>query len=329
MTCDERAAGGDGAAQHALLLYDSADDLRAGAVPYVREGIEQGEAVTAVVSSGAQRVLHGALGNDAARVRWEAGDVSYRRLGVMFEAFRRFLAEQRAAGTAMRLLAENDMVSTAERMAAYLRFEAMANEVYRPYGYRWACLYDTRTHPPQTLHHARQVHPRLLQPGGREIPNGDYVEPSSYLRQAGPLPRPPLTVELDSELADPGQLVVFRRRLRRWTEMHRIGGDDAQAVLISVGEAATNALKHGAPPVRVLGWTADGLARVHVHDRGSRPIPATAGYQRPSPRRDHGYGLWIIRQLADIVTTHSDSSGTTIALDFPLSLGELSPDPEI
>jgi hypothetical protein len=23
-------------------------------------------------------------------------------------------------------------------MAAYLRFEAMTNEVYRPYGYRWA-----------------------------------------------------------------------------------------------------------------------------------------------------------------------------------------------
>jgi hypothetical protein len=62
---------------------------------------------------------------------------------------------------------------------------------------------------------------------------------AAYLRQAGPLPRPPLTVELDSEVADPGQLVVFRRRLRRWTEMHRIGGDDAQAILIAVGEAAT------------------------------------------------------------------------------------------
>ena len=319
MTCDERAAGGDGAAPHALLLYESEDDLRAGAVPYVREGIEQGEAVIAVVSPGTQRVLHGALGDDAGRVRWEAGDVSYRRLGVMFEAFRRFLAEQRAAGTAMRLLAENEMVGTAERMAAYLRFEAMANEVYRPYGYRWACLYDTRTHSTQTLHHARQVHPRLLQADGQEILNGEYVETNSYVTRTGLLPRPPLAVELDSELANPGQLVAFRRRLRRWTEMHRVGGDDAQAILIAVGEAVTNALKHGAPPVRVLGWTADGLARVHVHDRGSRPIPATAGYHRPSPELGHGYGLWIIRQLADIVTTHSDSSGTTIALDFPLA----------
>jgi len=113
--------------------------------------------------------------------------------------------------------------------------------------------------------------------------------------QAGSLPRPPLTDELDSELADPGQLVVFRRRLRRWTEMHRIGGNDAQAILIAVGEAVTDALKHGAPPVRVLGWTSGGLARAQVHDRGSRPIPATAGYRRPGPRRDHGYGLWIIR----------------------------------
>jgi len=319
MTCDERAAGGDGAAQHALLLYDSADDLRAGAVPYVREGIEQGEAVTAVVSSGAQRVLHGALGNDAARVRWEAGDVSYRRLGVMFEAFRRFLAEQRAAGTAVRLLAENDMVSTAERMAAYLRFEAMANEVYRPYGYRWACLYDTRTHSTDTLRHVRQVHPRLLEHGGQEIPNGDYLEPGSYLARCGPPAQPPAAVQLDSEVTGPGQLVVFRRWLRRWAEVQRINEDDADGVVIAVGEAITTALQHGLPPVRVRSWTADGLGRVHVHDRGSRSIPATAGYQHPSQERNRGHGIWLARQLADVVTTHSDRAGTTIALDFPLA----------
>jgi anti-sigma regulatory factor (Ser/Thr protein kinase) len=68
----------------------------------------------------------------------------------------------------------------------------------------------------------------------------------------------------------------------------------------------------------VRAWIADGLVRVHVHDRGSRTIPATAGYQRPSPQLDRGYGLWIIRQLADVVTTYSDGRGTTIALDFPL-----------
>jgi MEDS: MEthanogen/methylotroph, DcmR Sensory domain len=161
MTCAERAAGGDGDALHALLLYDSEEGLRGHVLPYVREGLDRGEAVMAVVSPGAQRVLRAALGDDARRVRWQAGDVSYRRLGEMFEGFRRFLAEQRAAGVAMRLLAENDTVGTAERMAAYLRFEAMANEVYRPYGYRWACLYDTRSHSAETL---RQVRPPAAAP---------------------------------------------------------------------------------------------------------------------------------------------------------------------
>jgi hypothetical protein len=59
-----------------------------------------------------------------------------------------------------------------------------------------------------------------------------------------------------------------------------------------------------------------GAAEEHRDIAGD--VPATAGYQRPSPQLDRGYGLWIIRQLADVVTTYCDGSGTTIALDFPL-----------
>ena len=132
-----------------------------------------------------EQVLRRALGDDAASVRWQAGDVSYGRLGVMFDGFRRFLAEQRAAGVALRLLAQNDGLGTEERMAAYLRFEAMANEVYRPYGHCWACLYDIRTHSTPLLRQVSQVHPRLLEPHGRDIRNDDYLEPSAYLARPG------------------------------------------------------------------------------------------------------------------------------------------------
>src|SRR5919112_1959697 len=206
MTRADRAAGEDDAL-HALLLYDSEECLAAHAVPYIREGLNRDEAVMAVVSAHAQHALRVALGDDAGRVRWQAGGISYGRLGAMFEGFRQFLAEQRAAGVAMRLIAENDTLGTPERMAAYLRFEAMANEVYRPYGYRWACLYDTRTHSAETLRHVRQVHPRLLEHDGREIANGDYLEPDTYVARAGPPPRPPAAVQLDVELTGPGQPV--------------------------------------------------------------------------------------------------------------------------
>ena len=310
----------DGEALHALLRYDSPESLCARAVPYVREGLDRGEAVIAVVSTGVEQVLRSALGDDAGQVRWQAGDVSYGRLGAMFEGFRRFLAEQRAAGVPMRLLAHNDALGTEERMAAYLRFEAMANEVYRPYGYRWACLYDTRAYSAQTLRHVGQVHPRLLEPGGREIRNGDYLEPSAYLARSGPPPPPPAAVQLDLPVTGPGQLVLVRRLLGRWADLHGMG-DRAGDVVTAVGEAVTNGLEHGAPPVWVRAWTADGLARVHVHDRGLAPIPATAGYHRPARMLDRGHGLWVARQLADVVTTHTDRGGTTITLDFPLTTG--------
>src|SRR5918993_1526942 len=178
----------DGEALHALLRYDSPESLCARAVPYVREGLDRGEAVMAVGSPGVGQGLRSALGDDAGQVRWQAGDVSYGRLGAMFEGFRRFLAEQRAAGVPMRLLAQNDALGTEERMAAYLRFEAMANEAYRPYGHRWACLYDTRAHSATLLRQVSQVHPRLLEPGGREIRNADYLEPSAYLARSTPPP---------------------------------------------------------------------------------------------------------------------------------------------
>jgi anti-sigma regulatory factor (Ser/Thr protein kinase) len=205
-------------------------------------------------------------------------------------------------------------------MAAYLRFEAMANEAYRPYGYRWACLYDTRGHSSQTLRQVGQVHPRLLEPGGGEIRNADYLEPSAYLARSGPPPPPPAEVQLDLPVTDPGQLVVVRRLLRRWADPHEMG-EHADDVVSAVGEAVTNGLQHGTPPVRVRAWTADGLARVQVHDRGLASIPATVGYHRPPPEATRGYGLWVARQLADVVTTHTDCGGTTITLDFPLATG--------
>jgi anti-sigma regulatory factor (Ser/Thr protein kinase) len=287
-------------------------------VPYVREGLARGEAVMAVVSAEVEQVLGAALGHDAAGVGWQAEDVSYGRLGVMFEGFRRFLAEQRAAGVPMRLLAQNDALGTEERVAAYLRFEAMANEVYRCYGYRWACLYDARAHSTPMLRQAGQVHPWLLERGGRLIPNDDYLEPAAYLARSGPPPPPPAAVRLDLPVTGPDQLVVVRRLLSRWAELHEMG-DHAGDVVSAVSEAVTNGLQHGRSPVRVRAWAVDRLARVQVHDRGLTPIPATAGYQRPAPELDRGHGLWFARQLADVLTTRTDPGGTTVTLDFPFA----------
>jgi hypothetical protein len=88
-------------------------------------------------------------------------------------------------------------------------------------------------------------------------------------------------------------------------------------VLIAVSEAVTNALQHGAPPVRVQAFTAGGVARVRVHNPGLAAVFATAGYHRPSTAGGGGIGLWVARQLADVVTTHTRQGGDDRRAELP------------
>jgi anti-sigma regulatory factor (Ser/Thr protein kinase) len=319
MTAARRPTTREDDAPHAVALYHSEESLRARVVPYLRQGLDGDETVVAVVSDAAEQILRSALGSDADRVQWRAGEVSYHHLGAMFEAFRQFLADQRAAVAEMRLLTQNDVGGGPDRLRAYLRNEAMTNEVYRPYGYPWACLYDQRAHTEETLRQVREVHPLLLEPGGRSIPSTDYVTPGDFVARGAPLLPVPEVVELDLELTGPGELMTLRRLLGRWVAGHGVDGHDAHDVVIAVSEAVTNALQHGAPPVRVQAFAVGGVARVRVHDPGSAAMFATAGYHRPDTAGGSGIGLWIARQLADVVTTHTDTTGTTVELSFPLT----------
>jgi anti-sigma regulatory factor (Ser/Thr protein kinase) len=183
----------------------------------------------------------------------------------------------------------------------------------------WACLYDRRAHTEETLGQVRQVHPRLLEPGGASIPSTAYVAPGDFVaRGARPAPVPPV-VELDVELTGAGELVRLRRLLGRWAGGHGADGDDADDVMIAVGEAVTNALQHGAPPVRVQAFPDRGVARVRVHNPGSAAVFATAGYHRPNTASGGGIGLWLARQLPDVVTINVGTAGTTVELSFPMT----------
>ena len=119
MTAPGRPATREDGAPHAVALYDSEESLRARVVPYLREGLDRGETVVAVVSEAAEQIVRSALGGDADRVQWRAGEVSYDRLGAMFEGFRQFLADQRAAGVAMRLLTQNDVAGGPDRILIF------------------------------------------------------------------------------------------------------------------------------------------------------------------------------------------------------------------
>lgn len=98
--------------------------------------------------------------------------------------------------------------------------------------------------------------------------------------------------------------------------------DRASDLVLALDEVLANAQEHGRPPIEVEAWV-DGRLVIEVRDAGR-------GFDRarvwrahpPAPLGRRGRGLWIIRQLTDLVSVRSDADGTLIRV-------ELSPEPHI
>jgi serine phosphatase RsbU (regulator of sigma subunit)/anti-sigma regulatory factor (Ser/Thr protein kinase) len=107
-------------------------------------------------------------------------------------------------------------------------------------------------------------------------------------------------------------LSKIRSALREWLALQRIGGDDAYALLVSVGEAAMNAVEHAYPEggglLRVEATMIDGEVVCCVTDTGK--------WHDNAARATRGNGLPIIRELMDDVVIDRRTTGTTVTVRY-------------
>ena len=310
------------AAQHAVAIYGSDDDLRAGALPYVRAGLDAGETVVLVVTPRSGEVLRRGLGPDAASVRWSIPGMDYGHLGRASGALGRFLAEQRAASAPVRLVTEHgaEGLSDGIRTAAYLRADAVANDIYGPYGYRWVCLYDRRRFPPEVLTDAAGVHPWLVGPDGRLTENAGYVRPLDYLAtHPGPVSAVPPAVPFDVRLRKLDDLAMARQQVAETAHTLGLGVAGCRDVKVAAGEVIANAFRHGELPCRIRVWRDACAVVVRVDDLGSGRGLATAGFWPPDLATGSGAGLWLARQFADVLNIQAGPGQTSVEMRFPLN----------
>ena len=120
---------------------------------------------------------------------------------------------------------------------------------------------------------------------------------------------------------DPAEIAEVRLAVR---DIAVRGGfaDRASDLVLALDEVIANAQEHGLPPIGISAWV-DGRLVVEVSDVGNGfdrlHVWSTHPPERYGPR---GRGLWIARQLTDLVTIVTDPRGTTVRI-------ELSPDPHI
>lgn len=302
---------------HVAVVYGSDAQLHDLLAPYLAETLRRREHILVVISNAAERVLRDALGEAADRVEWGGPGLSYNRLGRMFGTVGDYLAQRHSDGVPTRVIVEPGSDISPDRLSQYLRYVSMATEVYGPYGFPVLFLWDERRYPPEVLAHVRAIHPQLLGRSGVII-NTEYRVPIDYLTaNATAAPAAPVDPDLDVHLDSADGLAELRRRLRSWGAATALSDGDTDDIVIAVDEIATNALEHGQPPARVRGWSTPDAVFVRVDDRGRAGIPATTGYVRPPIDARRGRGIWMARQLADILTTHDGPAGTTVAMRFP------------
>lgn len=310
--------------QHAALIIDSDDTLTRLLTPLLRGHVAAGEPVLMVVSPHTEWVLREALNGTADALEWGAPGTFYQRLGLAYEGFRRYLQRQHAQGRSVHVIAEPDVPTEldapVDRVAAYLSYEAACNENYAAYGCPVTCIWDSRQHPTLVIEDVRSIHDHEITEHGRQ-PNSTFVPVSDYLgaRAQVAMPPAPDLADADYSLSSLHELAFCRSAVTEWALSHGYSAEASSQVTAATSEIVANGLQHGQPPVRLRAWHQHKTLVIQVDDHGGRPIPPDSGY-RPPGHPAHSQGLWLARQLADVLLTHTTPGQTSVRMYFPYDL---------
>lgn len=298
-------------ATHSTLFYDGSRQYADEVGGVLRDALDQGH--RGLVMAPARRVddLRSALGRDADEVTFVEEAVAYAPQWNLYRVLLDFAAS--APGVRTCAVSEQTLTTrTPAEVLDYRRLEAAINIVFAEYNVDLLCPYDAGTLPPHHLDIARATHD-AMRANGAMAPNASYNEPLTVLAGLStvvPPPRDAITVDC----ASPADVAGARRLVRSLGADLRLDPDVVADVALAVTEVLTNALLHGGPPTMLHFYEAGPTWVCHVQDGGNEAIDPLTGLVPPAQPADHGYGLWLARQLCSAVDVGTDASGTHVRL---------------
>lgn len=313
-----RAPGPAGSGRpHAAAVVASDAEVLAVAVPYLEEGLRQGDLVALTCRPELLDLLRDAL---AERLHPVDNDPRLSLLGSRApDALGSCNSYVERAGELhngrLRILSAVDFGNEPADWREGQRFESVVNRLLGEAPVSTLCLYDRRYLPGPVVASAAQTHPLLVQ-GERWVPSRQYRDPGAYVL-ALPVPReaaedgpPALVVEEATSLAG------LRHTMGAAFDRLVPDRDQREDVALAAAEIAANAFRHGRPPVSARMWADARTVVVTISDRGSGFADPLAGFlpaHGPDLGRG-GMGLWLARKLFDHVDLLPGSDGLTVRL---------------
>ena len=294
---------------HEAVFYGSDDEYVSGLLPDLRAAIEADGAILVAVAADKARLLSGALGADADRVRFTDMERLGRNPACIIPAWREFVA---GAGEPWLGIGEPVWPGRSDaELVECRRHESLLNLAFDG-GVPWRllCPYDVTTLPEDVLGDARNNHPHV---GGE--PCADYLEPHTVLSWDGRLPAPGAEpAELDFTRED---LALVRMFVAERAARAGFAGDRLSDLVLAVNELATNSMRHGGGRGVLSVWQENGELVCEVTDRGHIADPL-AGRERQPDAHSGGRGLWLVNHLCDLVQVRSSRAGNVIRLHMSL-----------
>lgn len=300
---------------HEAVFYDTTQHLVDITAPLLRQALGRGDEVALVCTDANNKALVEALGDDD-RVLLLPRTAIYQK-AVSAAGYFRDLVQQRdvAPGRRLCILGELGFNTDEYGLEEWRRYEALLNYALDPFPVWSFCGYNIEVLPDRVLATAELTHPYVRRDGMRTV-NPAHVDPAELLRLTDtgdalvPQIEPDLTVE---EVLDFSQL---RHQLEALLAAEGVNRERVEDIVIAVHEAATNGVRHGAPPVTVRAWLARRRVVCTVTDRGAGFDDPFAGYLRGAGEDlpDGRFGLWLARQLCHEVVLSRTPEGFTARL---------------
>jgi anti-sigma regulatory factor (Ser/Thr protein kinase) len=299
-------------------VYSGEDEFLATVVPFLRAGLTAEDVVLVAASPPLLDGLRRALGPAGEPAMFIDATEWYRHPVRTVAAYEEFLRAQEPRR--VRALAEMSWTRWSRLEAReWMRYEAVVNVAFGTSGARALCAYDRDTASPDLIADVRRTHRELVE-SGRPHPNADFTDLWHLFAEYDhePLPLPPVFDALPIESADLRDVRAF---VAARAARHGLPDDALSGLLVAVTELATNAVRHGTPPMAVRLWAEGGDLICEVADCGLwRPRPAaTLGFVPPASATSGDFGLWGVRMLADIVQIRAGWDGTVVRLRMRLT----------